>query len=318
MFSAEYMPYFAAGLAFASVLLAGYGIMGYLGGAGDAARLKERVSGRPSNTGDSLAAPLVKLGRSLAANFEKIGSKVGPKDEAEISRNRTALIQAGLRSSNSAFLFQGVKVFLAVVFAGGFLLIRFLGEMEMTVVMTCISAVVAAGLGVYAPEIWLRKKIARRQLAVANELPDALDLLVVCVESGMGLDQAIDRVCAELALSGPVISAELKLMTLELRAGKARGDALRGLSDRVGLDDLSSLTSLLVQADIFGISVGRTLRVYSDAMRTKRSQRAEELAAKLPVKLLLPLVGFILPALFVAIMGPAGLTFVEIFSKVNN
>ncbi len=271
MFSAEYMPFFAAGLAFASVLLAGYGIMGYLGGAGDAARLKERVSGRPSNTGDSLVAPLVKLGRSLAANFEKIGSKVGPKDEAEISRNRTALIQAGLRSPNSAFLFQGVKVFLAVVFAGGFLLIRFLGEMEMTVVMTCISAVVAAGLGVYAPEIWLRKKIARRQLAVANELPDALDLLVVCVESGMGLDQAIDRVCAELALSGPVISAELKLMTLELRAGKARGDALRGLSERVGLDDLSSLTSLLVQADIFGISVGRTLRVYSDAMRTKRS-----------------------------------------------
>ena len=318
MFSAQYMPFFAAGLAFASVLLAGYGIMGYLTGAGHTARLKERVSGRAANRTESLAAPLVKLGRSLAESFARIGSKVGPRDEAEIDKNRTALIQAGLRSPNASFLFQGVKAALAVTLAGGFLLVRFLGGLELTVVMTCVGAAVAAGLGVYLPEVWLRRKIAKRQLAVADELPDALDLLVVCVESGMGLDQAIDRVCRELVTSGPIISAELKLMTLELRAGKARGDALRGLSERVGLDDLSSLTSLLIQADVFGISVGRTLRVYSDAMRTKRSQRAEELAAKLPVKLLLPLVGFILPALFVAIMGPAGLTFVEVFSKVNN
>ena len=318
MFSAQYMPFFAAGLAFASVLLAGYGIMGYLTGAGHTARLKERVSGRTANRTESLAAPLVKLGRSLAESFARIGSKVGPRDEAEIDKNRTALIQAGLRSPNASFLFQGIKAALAVTLAGGFLLVRFLGGLELTVVMTCVGAAVAAGLGVYLPEVWLRRKIARRQLAVADELPDALDLLVVCVESGMGLDQAIDRVCRELVTSGPIISAELKLMTLELRAGKARGDALRGLSERVGLDDLSSLTSLLIQADVFGISVGRTLRVYSDAMRTKRSQRAEELAAKLPVKLLLPLVGFILPALFVAIMGPAGLTFVEVFSKVNN
>ena len=318
MFSAEYMPFFAAGLAFASVLLAGYGIMGYLTGAGNTARLKERVSGRAANRSESLAAPLVKLGRSLAENFARIGSKVGPKNEAEIDKNRIALIQAGLRSPNASFLFQGVKAALAVALGGGFLLVRFLGGLELTVVMTCVGAAVAAGLGVYLPDTWLRRRIAKRQLAVADELPDALDLLVVCVESGMGLDQAIDRVCRELASSGPIISAELKLMTLELRAGKSRGDALRGLSERVGLDDLSSLTSLLIQADVFGISVGRTLRVYSDAMRTKRSQRAEELAAKLPVKLLLPLVGFILPALFVAIMGPAGLTFVEVFSKVNN
>ncbi|MEF2231449.1 MAG: type II secretion system F family protein [Pseudodesulfovibrio sp.] len=314
----DLIPIFAAGLVFASVLLAGWGVMGWLGGADDAARLKERVSGRSSSRRDSLLAPLAKLGRVLAARFERIGSKVGPRDEAEIVRNRTALIQAGLRSHNAAVLFQGTKVALAALLGGGFLALRFLGGMDLTVVMTGLGAVMAAGLGVYAPEVWLRGRVAARRRTVADELPDALDLLVVCVESGMGLDQAIDRVCAELAASGPVISAELKLMTLELRAGKARADALRGLSERVGLDDLSSLTSLLVQADIFGISVGRTLRVYSDAMRTKRSQRAEELAAKLPVKLLLPLVGFILPALFVAIMGPAGLTFMNVFSKVNN
>ncbi|WP_319471091.1 type II secretion system F family protein [uncultured Pseudodesulfovibrio sp.] len=317
MFSPESIPFFAAGLAFVSVLLAGYGVIGYFGGTGNVARLKERVSGKHVNRSDSLTAPLVEVGKNLAAKFEKIGERVGPKDEAEVDRNRTALIQAGLRSPNAQVKFQGVKVFLALTFGGLFLLFRFFGDLELSVLWTCFATVACASLGVYAPEVWLRKKVQKRQLTVADELPDALDLLVVCVESGMGLDQAIDRVCTELVTSGPVISSELKLMTLELRAGKARADALRGLSARVGLDDLGSLTSLLVQADVFGISVGRTLRVYSDAMRTKRSQRAEELAAKLPVKLLLPLVGFILPALFVAIMGPAGLTFMEVFSKVN-
>ncbi len=317
MFSPEYVPFFAAGLAFVSVLLAGYGIIGYFGGTGAVARLKERVSGKHVNRSESLTAPLVELGKSLTDKFEKIGAKVGPTDEAEVNKNRRVLIQAGLRSPNSQVKFQGIKVFLALSLGGSFLFIKFAADIEMTVLMTSLCTVSMAALGVYAPEIWLRRKVANRRLTVADELPDALDLLVVCVESGMGLDQAIDRVCAELATSGPVISAELKIMTLELRAGKARADALRGLSDRVGLDDLSSLTSLLVQADVFGISVGRTLRVYSDAMRTKRSQRAEEMAAKLPVKLLLPLVGFILPALFVAIMGPAGLTFMNVFAKVN-
>lgn len=317
MITAEYIPFFAAGLAFVAVLLAGYGVVGYFSGAGDTARLKERVSGKRVGKGESLAAPVVELSKSLFSKMEKIGAKAGPKDEAEADRNRTALIQAGLRSPNSQVKFQGAKVVLAVGLGGIFLLVRFVAEIEMSVLNTSVSAVALAALGVYAPEMWLRNKVSARQLAVANELPDALDLLVVCVESGMGLDQAIDRVCTELATSGPIISSELKLMTLELRAGKARADALRGLSERVGLDDLSSLTSLLIQADIFGISVARTLRVYSDAMRTKRSQRAEELAAKLPVKLLLPLVGFILPALFVAIMGPAALTFIEVFANVN-
>ncbi|MDD3311547.1 type II secretion system F family protein [Pseudodesulfovibrio sp.] len=318
MSGSDYLPLFAACLAFVSVLLAARGLMGYLGNASAAARLKERISGRPQRRRDSLLAPLAGLGRALTAHFERIGAKVGPRDAAELDRNRLALIQAGLRTRNAPVLFQGVKVFLAVLLGGGFLAARFFGGLELSVLWTCLGAAFLAVLGAYAPEAWLRRKVEARRRRVADELPDALDLLVVCVESGMGLDQAIDRVCTELVLSGPVISSELKLMTLELRAGKARADALRGLSERVGLDDLSSLTSLLVQADVFGISVGRTLRVYSDAMRTKRSQRAEELAAKLPVKLLLPLVGFILPALFVTIMGPAGLTFIEVFAKVNN
>jgi tight adherence protein C len=120
-----------------------------------------------------------------------------------------------------------------------------------------------------------------------------------------------------MSTSGPIISSEFKLLTLELRAGKARQEALRSLAQRVGLDDLNSLTSLLIQADAFGISVGRTLRIYSDAMRVKRSQRAEEKAAKLPVLLLLPLIRFILPALFVTIIGPAVIMFADTFAVIN-
>ena len=235
----------------------------------------------------------------------------------EIDKNRLALVQAGLRKPDAYKIFQGVKGGLAIAFAGVFLLIRYLFYPDMALISTIFGVILLAIAGIYGPELWLSRKIAARKLAVSDELPDALDLLVVCIESGMGLDQAIDRVCAEMSSSGPIISAEFKLLTLELRAGKARQEALRSLAERVGLDDLNSLTSLLIQADAFGISVGRTLRVYSDAMRIKRSQRAEEKAAKMPVLLLLPLILFILPALFVTIIGPAVIMFADTFAVLN-
>lgn len=310
-----FIPYFAGALGFGSVLLLAYGIVGFLANAAETARLRERVSGTPagSTTGEAIG----NLRKSLTATFERIGGKIGPKDAEEIQKNRLALVQAGLRTPNAVLKFQGAKGFLALLLAGGFLTLRFMFIEDLGIPQTCFASVVAAAIGVYGPEIWLRRRIKDRQMAVSDELPDALDLLVVCVESGMGLDQAIERVCSELRKSGPVISSELKTLTLELRAGKARSEALRSLSDRVGLDALSSLTSLLVQADVFGISVGRTLRVYSDAMRTKRSQRAEEKAAKLPVLLLLPLILFILPSLFIAIMGPSVLIFIDLFAKMG-
>lgn len=311
------IPFIAAGLAFATVLVAGLGIVGYFGGAGQASRLRERVAGGPSGRSVASRPLFASLRQAVNGMFERLGSRVAPRDADEAARTRKALIQAGLRSPGAAIKFQGTKVALALGLSSLFLVVRSFALADLSVSLTCFVAVGLAALGVYGPQLWLRRRITRRRLAVANELPDALDLLVVCVESGMGLDQALDRVCHEMRTSGPVISAELKLLTLELRAGKGRGDALRGLSERVGLDDLNSLTSLLVQADIFGISVGRTLRVYSDAMRTKRSQRAEEKAAKLPVLLLLPLIGFILPALFIAIMGPAVILFIDVFARIK-
>lgn len=310
-----YFPYIAAAVGFLSVLLAGYGIIGYFANAGQTARLREQVSGRPAEKSGFEA--FRELRDSVSDMFERMGSKIGPTDEEEANKTRTALVQAGLRSRNAHLKFQGAKGVLALALAGSFLTARFVIFTDLSVAMTCFGAVGLAALGVYGPEVWLSKRVKKRQMTVANELPDALDLLVVCVESGMGLDQAIERVSTELKTSGPVISSELKWLTLELRAGKARSDALRSLSDRVGLDDLSSLTSLLVQADVFGISVGRTLRVYSDAMRTKRTQRAEEKAAKLPVLILLPLITFILPALFIAIMGPSVILFMDVFAKMK-
>lgn len=316
MTESQLIPLLAAGLAFVSVLLAGYGLMGYLGGTNDSARLKERVSGNAIKRSDALTAPIAEMAQNLIDFFNQFGSKIGPQETDEIDKNRMRLMQAGLRNPDAYRIFQGVKGSLALTLGGGFLLANSLLALDMSLAQICFGAVLLAAIGVYGPEFWLSKKITKRKMALGDELPDALDLLVVCVESGMGLDQGIERVCHELHTSGPVLSSELKLLTLELRAGKARAEALRSLSERAGLDDLNSLTSLLIQADAFGISVGRTLRVYSDAMRVKRSQRAEEKAAKMPVLLLLPLVAFILPALFVAILGPAVIMCLDMFAAM--
>ena len=145
----------------------------------------------------------------------------------------------------------------------------------------------------------------RRKDMIVKGFPDALDLLVVCVEAGMGLDAAINRVAEEIRLSSPVLSDEFRILNLELRAGKARADALRNLGVRTDVEEVRNFATLLVQTDRFGTSVAQALRVHSDAMRVRRYQKAEELAGKLPVKLMVPLIFFIFPAIFVVVIGPA-------------
>jgi tight adherence protein C len=162
-------------------------------------------------------------------------------------------------------------------------------------------------MGLYLPHIWLHLHTSRRKEKICEGFPDTLDLLVVCVEAGMGLDAAINRVAEEMRMVNRVISDELQMLNLELRAGKPRMDALRGLAFRTDLDDVKSLVTLLIQADRFGTSVAQALRIHADSMRTKRYQKAEEKAAQLPVKLLLPLIFCIFPSLFIAILGPAAI-----------
>ena len=171
-----------------------------------------------------------------------------------------------------------------------------------------------AVVGLYLPNLlWLRLKIARRKKKISEGIPDALDLLVVCVEAGMGLDSAIYRVGEESTLTNKPLADELKFYNLEMRAGKSRKDALRDLALRVELEEVRSLVTLLIQAEKFGTSVAQSLRIYSDAFRTKRFQRAEEIAAKLPVKLIFPLMFFIMPSLFVVLIGPAVMSIYQAF-----
>jgi tight adherence protein C len=173
-------------------------------------------------------------------------------------------------------------------------------------------ALSAAGVGYVFPGFLLARIAKRRQHRIRLSLPDALDLLVVSVEAGLGLDQAIQRVADELAFAHPELAEELRLINLELRAGKARSDALHNLAERTGVDDVASLVAMLVQTDRFGTSVAQSLRVHSDTLRTKRRQRAEEAAAKTGVKMVFPLVFCIFPAIWVVTIGPAVIKFVQV------
>ena len=238
-----------------------------------------------------------------------------PKKEEEVSLLRKKFLKAGLRTETAPVFFWGAKVFSALGLLLLLILINLFFIHTLVTFRFVFLAVIAALIGFYLPDLWLWLRIKDRREKMFNGLPDALDMLVVCTEAGMGLDAAISRVGEEIRLSNQVLSDELKQVTLELRAGKHRQEALRNLSQRTELEDLNSLVSLLVQTDKFGTSVAQALRVYSDSMRTKRFQKAEEIAAKISVKLTFPLILFIFPALFVVIMGPALIQVYRIFTK---
>ena len=176
--------------------------------------------------------------------------------------------------------------------------------------------VAAAAVGYYLPDAVLRLRIQRRQLELLHAFPDALDLLRLCVQAGLGLDAAIERVGREMRHARPILSEEFALTGLALRAGSSRAEALRNLSQRVGLKDIDALVSMLIQADRFGTSVSESLAVYADALRIQRRLRAEEAAAKLPVKLLIPLIFCVFPSLLTVLLGPVVVTLARQFVKV--
>lgn len=312
------IPLLASGLAFLSVLLVCASLRGYFHEAGKVDRLRAKLAGvlgaeeQKRGAGRALAA----MARHLADLFRRLGERMGPRETEGLDRNRLALIQAGVRSPNAHLVFQGVKAALALIPAGVLLAVRLAFPQILSMQAATILVLLLALLGCYAPDYWLRARTATRKNALLCELPDALDLLVVCVESGMGLDQAIQRVSEELRQNARIISEELRTMTLELRAGRQRQQCLKDLALRTGLEDVNSLTTLLIQADVFGTSVAKTLRVYSETLRGSRFQRAEEKAAKLPTKLLFPLVLCIFPALFVVIMGPAAIQLMQVFAQM--
>jgi tight adherence protein C len=168
-----------------------------------------------------------------------------------------------------------------------------------------IFAFLAAGVGYTLPGLWVGRKTALRQKQIRNGLPDALDLLIVCVEAGSALDQAIVKASEELALAYPALAEELRMITTETRAGKPRLEAFKNFAARTGVDDVRALVAMLVQTDRFGTSIAQALRTHAEVSRTKRRQRAEERAAKLGVKLVFPLVFCLFPAMYVVVLGPA-------------
>ncbi|WP_028586708.1 type II secretion system F family protein [Desulfocurvus vexinensis] len=304
------LPLAAAALGFTAVLLAVLAVGGMFAAKSRSERVRSRLLGDGPEQGRSLPA-------ALAAGAARLGRTLGPKDEDQLQDTALALVRAGLRGPGAPLAFFGAKAALAV---GGMLAVgavKVLADIQVPPGLLALALLTPAALGMYLPNVWLRTRINRRRRELLNAMPDALDLLVVCVEAGMGLDQALARVAREITLTSPALGQELHTVILELRAGKPRADALRNLARRADLEDVTSLVTLIVQADAFGTSIARTLRVYSDALRTTRYQRAEEVAAKMPVKLLFPLVFCILPALLVAILGPAGIRLMHTFASME-
>lgn len=222
-----------------------------------------------------------------------------PRSPDEMSRQQRRLVQAGFRSKDAPLLFLGAQAGLALLLLFAFAASGRLGNNVL------LYGALSLLLGAALPDMWLTAMTRRRQERIQLALPDALDLQVVCVEAGLGLDQSLRRIGEELRGTHRDLSEELQLLGLELKAGKARAEALRNLAKRTEVEDVKSLVAVLIQTDRFGTSIADSLRDFSDSLRTKRRQRAEEFAAKMGVKMIPPLFLFILPATFVVVVGPA-------------
>lgn len=241
----------------------------------------------------------------LDAVLQRLGAVASPKSVEELSAVRQQLTTAGFRHQRAPLLFFGSKLLSAIVLLAGASVVpvKWLGFPSANTLLGLY--VIAAIVGYFVPMVWLRVAVGRRKVKVLAAVPDALDLLVVCVEAGLGLDMAIARVGDEIRFSHKELGEEFHILALELRTGLHRTEALRNFASRTDLEDVRTLVALLIQTDRFGTSIGQALRVHSDAMKVTRQMKAEELAAKLPVKLLIPLIFFIFPSLFIAILGPA-------------
>jgi len=241
--------------------------------------------------------------------FVKPFQKVVPRSPSDVSTVQKRLIRAGYRDKSYVNIFYSSKVLVP-----GLLCILATVTQAYTLSPLFVYAM-AAGLGFLAPDFWLSNRISARQMKLRLGLPEALDLIVICVEAGLSMDKATMRTAEELRISQPAIADELNLVYLEQRAGRPRAEAWKHVGERTDVDTIRSLASILIQADKFGTSIGKTLRAHSETLRTRRRQDAEEQAAKTTVKLVFPLVLFIFPSLFVVTLGPSMIIMFEGFAK---
>ena len=266
-------------------------------------RLRQRLA-------DTIAANYVversaRWRERLASVIQPLAKLSLPAEGWEGSAIRIAFINAGWRQPSAPTIFFGIKTLLALSFPLITLALSGEGLLASGVGRILFVLISASAVGYYLPNLVLRYKIADRQREIFESFPDALDLLIICVESGLGLDQAIAKVATEIDIKSKVLAQELQLVLMELRSGFSRETALRHLALRTGLEEIDLLVAMMIQADRFGTSMGDSLRVHADNLRTKRRQRAEEAAAKIAVKLLMPLIFMIFPTLMLVLVGPA-------------
>ncbi|PKN10458.1 MAG: pilus assembly protein [Deltaproteobacteria bacterium HGW-Deltaproteobacteria-7] len=263
---------------------------------------------------EGIELPTQPLARLFARVIRYFGNLLRPQDKEEVSLIQRRFLRAGVRRRNALVVFFGFKAVCAICLSMGFLVAILLFRPKVPLMGAMVLVILLSLVGFYLPNLWLSLKTSRRQDAFLQGFPDALDLLAVCAEAGMGLDAAIKRVGEEMRLSNKVLSDEFGMLNLEMRAGKERKEAMKSMADRVNLEDVSSWVSLLIQTDKLGTSISQALKIQSDSLRTKRSQRLEEIAAKVPVKLLFPTIFCIFPSLFVVILGPAAIRILRVIS----
>jgi tight adherence protein C len=273
-------------------------------------RLKQEVSGGPRQV---TLSPTEDPGddSSLSSIAKTIGRRMGA-DEGETSRLKEKLTQAGYRQANAVEQFLGIRLLVLIAFAGMALFMA--TKSNMTTNNTIFVSLVLVACGLFGPNAVLDGRIQERQKELSKMLPDAMDLIVICVEAGLSMDQAINRVGQEITVSSPLLSKELIQTALEIEAGVGRAEAFRKLAARTGIEDLRILSAMIIQAEQFGTSVAKSLRLQSATMRLKRSQRVEEQAAKIPSKMTVPMIIFILPSMFSIILGPAIVRIYHIFT----
>ncbi|MBN9133115.1 MAG: type II secretion system F family protein [Nitrosospira multiformis] len=286
---------------FITVAGAAFGVMRALAPRPTKTRLDQVAAGNSApqqKAGDGWERTMV----SLAGPLAKLAL---PSEGWETSVLRTRFMHAGYHARSVPMVYFAAKAGLALVLPAIFLLYVGIGRLELSTNAVLFVLLSLAAFGYYLPNMVLARLVSQRKRELFESFPDAIDLMTVCVEAGLGLDAAMVRVAEEMRLRSKALAGELHLVSLELRAGRTREQALRNLAMRTGVEEIEALVSMLVQADRFGTSVAASLRVHSDTLRTTRRLRAEEAAAKIALKLLFPLIFFIFPSLLLVLMGPA-------------
>ena len=284
---------------------------------GQSSEVRRRVQAVAA-VGPGEAAMAARRRRSQRSRIEDLLEVLGRQiNEYTGGREAVAelLTQAGYRKTSAPAVYWGLRVTAAL--ALGVLGLGVFPLLDAATILTIILSVYLAGMGYVIPMLLLKQKVRRRQREIVLTLPDAIDLLVVCVEAGLGLNQAFVRVADEIRPLSATVGDELHLLNLEIRAGHSRDQALRNFFARTGVEDIRTLTTMLIQADRFGTSIANALRVHSETLRDKRRQRAEEAAAKTTIKIIFPLVICIFPAMFVVLVGPGMIQIAQALTGVS-